>query len=300
MAMTHSLEVLRTFCVAAESINFRDAALRLAVSPQVVTRVVRELEDAVGEPLFHRSTRGVRLTTYGADLAARARPVLASVDELFRRESRSGTERIAGTVRIAAPSAVGRTFVPSCIARCVAEHPGLCIDLRLSEALSDVVAQQIDIGVRIGALRDNRFVARPVGKVGFRIVGSPALVRRTGKPASVAALMALPITALIDRNTGRPWPWELKGRPHVLPTSPTFVTDDPEAEVAAAVAGVGYSQLPDYFAGPYLRSGQLVSFFDDEAPKPWTLYVYRPQRSPVPARVRLLFDEIATAAGRLG
>ena len=60
--MSNRLEALRVFCAAADAANFRDAAVRLSVSPQVVTRAVRELEDQLGEPLFHRSTRGVQLT----------------------------------------------------------------------------------------------------------------------------------------------------------------------------------------------------------------------------------------------
>ena len=65
------LETLRVFCAAADAVNFREAASRLGVSPQVVTRAVRELELALGETLFHRSTRGVQLSSFGAQLVVR-------------------------------------------------------------------------------------------------------------------------------------------------------------------------------------------------------------------------------------
>jgi DNA-binding transcriptional LysR family regulator len=67
--MSNRLEALRVFFTAADAANFREAAVRLSVSPQVVTRAVRELEEELGEPLFHRSTRGVQLTDFGRQLA---------------------------------------------------------------------------------------------------------------------------------------------------------------------------------------------------------------------------------------
>ena len=86
--MSNRLETLRVFCIAAESTNFRDAAVRLSVSPQVVTRAVRELEEELGEPLFHRSTRGVQLTEFGRQLVERARTAVAGVEDLFDRKDR--------------------------------------------------------------------------------------------------------------------------------------------------------------------------------------------------------------------
>ena len=71
--MLNRLEMLRIFCTAAESRNFKEAATRLGVSPQAVTRAVKELEDHVGELLFHRNTRHNRITEFGEQLAARAR-----------------------------------------------------------------------------------------------------------------------------------------------------------------------------------------------------------------------------------
>ena len=293
--MNNPLEALRVFCVAAESGNFREAATRLSVSPQVVTRVVKALEDELGEPLFHRSTRGVQVSDFGMRLLERARTAVAGVDTLFERRDRRALSSHAGTVRVAAPSVIGRPFVLDALAPHVAEHPGLVIDLRLSEVIADVVQQQIDVGVRIGALRDSRFVARPVAKVHFHVVASPALLDRVGTPRDLEALFARPTTAFVDRNNGRTWAWLFKGGRQVTPANPAFVTDDPEAECAAAVAGYGFAQLPGFLAAPHLHAGRLVSLFDSLAPDPWPLYVYRAQRSPVPARVRLVYDTLLEA-----
>ncbi len=294
------LEALRVFAVAAEARNFREAALRLAVSPQVVTRVVKELEDALGEPLFHRSTRGVNLTHFGEQLCQRAREAVGGVDALFpSRAHRSAASEHAGVVRIAAPSAIGRSLLMQALAERVAAHPGLVIDMRLSEAIADVVEQQIDVGVRIGLMRDSRFVARPVARVGFHLVAAPDLLARIGRPADLEALLALPSTALIDRNTGRPWPWMFKGGRQALPSQVRFVADDPEAECAAVLAGFGIGQLAGFLALPHLQAGRLVELLPSTAPEPWMLHVYRARRTPVPARVRLVFDTLVETLGDL-
>ncbi len=292
--MSNRLETLRVFCTAADAANFREAAVRLSVSPQVVTRAVRELEEDLGEPLFHRSTRGVRLTEFGSQLAERARTAVGGVDALFHRSDRRALSQHTGTVRVAAPHVYAR-LIPQALAPLLASHPGLVLDLRLSEQHVDVVDQQIDIGVRAGPMRDARFVARSVGRMPLHVVGSPALIERVGTPRDLAALSALPLTALIDRSSGRPWPWAFSKKRLVTVSAPAFATDDIDAECAAVIAGVGFGQLIGPLAAPWLQSGALVAVLEADAPEPWPIQVYRPQRSPVPARVRLVYDALIRA-----
>jgi len=155
-----------------------------------------------------------------------------------------------------------------------------------------VVGGQIDVGVRIGDIRDSRFVARPVSPASLYFVGTPALIGRVGLPANEEALWDSPLTVLIDRNTGMPWPWMFKGRRERVPHDPVFVTDDPETECEAVLDGIGFGQLPGHLALPHLRSGRLVSILNESRPAAASIYVYRPQRTPVPARVRLVFDTL--------
>ena len=290
--MNNRLESLRVFCTAADAANFRDAAQRLAVSPQVVTRAVRELEDELGEPLFHRSTRGVRLTDFGRLLAERARAAVGGVDQLFRRIDRRTLSQHTGTVRVAAPGVLGRQYLPRALAPMLVAHPGLVLDLRLSNRRAAVVEEKIDVGVRVGPLRDSRFVAKPVGTMALYTVAAPALLARTGPPADVAALEKLPLTALIDLGSGRSYAWDFSRGRKFVPAAPAFVTDDHESECAAVLAGLGFAQLIAPLAEPWIKSGQLVRVLERHDPEPWPIYVYRVQRAPVPARVKLVYDAL--------
>jgi DNA-binding transcriptional LysR family regulator len=296
--MTRNLDALRIFCTAADAANFRDAASKLAVSPQVVTRAVRELEEELGEPLFHRSTRGVRLTDFGRGFAERARQALGGVEQLFRRSKHRELSQHAGTVRVAAPGVLGRRLIPQLLAPLLAEHPGLTLDLRLAERHADLVGEKIDLGVRVGPMRDAAFVARVVGAMALHTVAAPSLIERVGVPADIDALASLPVTVLIQTQSGRPWPWVFARNRKWVPATPAFATDDVDAECTAVLSGLGFGQIVGALADPYLASGHFVKVLEAHDPQPWPVYVYRVQRSPVPARVRLVYDELIRVLGQ--
>lgn len=286
------IEQLRIFCMAAESTNFRQAAIRMGISPQVVTRAVKELEASFGELLFHRNTRQVRITAFGERLMRRARESINALDDLFLDNNHSKDDALEGMVRIAAPGALTRTCLLPVFNRIAMQHPRITLDLRLSEVITDAVQDKIDIGIRIGFLRDSRYVARAVAKVAFFVCATPDLIARHGVPRTLEELMQRPLSAMVDRNTGRLWPWYFADEQQMTPRLPAFVTDDPDTEHRAVLDGVAFGQLPAYMAMPYLRSGALVTVLQELAPSPWDLYVYRPQRGPVPARVRMVFDAL--------
>ncbi len=286
--MLNRLEMLRIFCAASEARNFKEAAVRLGISPQAVTRAVQQLESHVGEVLFHRNTRRMQISEAGARLAIQAKAGIAGVDGLFER--REQPESVAGIVRITAPLGVGKDYLIPMLAELKASHPRLQFDLRLTDLAIDLVEEQIDIGVRMGFLRDSRTVARAVAPVRFRIVGAPALIALHGEPGSLQALADMPTVVSMDPNNGKAWPWFLANGRQWSPRSPAFAIDDTRAECDAVVAGLGFGQIPEFQALPLIRSGQLVEVLSQLAPEPWNLYVYRPQRGPVPVRTRLVFD----------
>lgn len=288
--MQNQLEMLRIFKVVAESSNFKEASVRLGISPQSVTRAIKELEERLGEPLFYRSTRNTSITEFGKQIALKCESLIDSVDTLFQSNKSTNLQQIEGLVKITMPNSLGKQYLLPALTAFLKQHPNIQFDLRFSDLIDNVVADQMDIGVRVGFFSNNRNVARRVNEVNFYIVGSPELIAKTGLPNSIDDLCSMPYTGLIDQNTGRIWPWSFADAPDCFPTAPSFVTDDPEAELAAALAGIGYAQLGDFLCEKYIRSGQLVCVLKDQMPAPWGIYVYRPQRGPVAERVRVVFD----------
>ncbi len=288
--MQNQIEMLRIFKVVAESSNFKEASIRLGTSPQSVTRAIKELEEILGEPLFYRSTRNTTITEFGKQMAQKSAGVIGQIDALFKPSKSASSQRLEGLVKITMPNSLGQQYLLPALNDFLINHPGIQLDLRFSNLIDNVVADQMDIGVRVGFFSNNRNVARRVNEMKFHIVGTPELITKTGVPNSVDDLFKMPYTGLIDLNTGRAWPWTFANAPDGFSIPPAFVTDDPAAELAAVLAGIGYGQLGDFLCEKYIRNGTLVPVLTEQAPAPWGVYVYRPQRGPVAERVRVVFD----------
>ncbi len=290
--MQNQLDMLRIFKVVAESQNFREASKRLGVSPQSVTRAIKELEELLGEPLFYRSTRNTSITEFGKLMALKSENVIDQMDALFQINKSPDTQSIEGSVKITMPNSLGRQYLLPALTSLAKIYPGIQLDLRFSDLIDNVVADQVDIGVRIGFFGESRNVARRARDVKFHIVGTPELIAKYGIPYQVNDICQMPHIGLIDQNTGRIWPWTFANEPDCLPTAPALITDNAEAELEAVLAGIGYGQLADFLCEKYIRTGELVSVLPEQTPEPWGVYVYRPQRGPVAERVRLVFDHL--------
>ena len=295
--MLNRMEMLRVFLVAVDSPSFREAAHRLGTSPQKVTRAVKELERMFAEPLFHRSTRQASVTAFGAQIAQQAREALNQFDELFVSSSESQGLGVSGRVGITAPHAIGRLYLADFLRPLMQQNPELRIELSLDDQLTDAVASRIDIGIRVGAVRDRRYIARAVAQVPLRIVAAPALIASVGVPSSVEDLKSMPLSTLIDRNNGRPWPWFFADGQSYLPPSPAFSCDDPETELEFVLAGLAFAQMPHYLADTYIHDRILVEVLAESAPVPTDLIIYRTQSGPVPPRVRLVYDHLMGCLG---
>lgn len=290
--MQNRLEMLRIFCAAAESKNFAEAAQQLGISPQSVTRAIQALEAQVGEVLFHRSTRQCQITREGERWAELAKRGIDGVDALFTAPASSSTGKVDGVVRLTAPQPIGQTTLIASLARLQAVCPGLQFEVHLEDEETDVVDERIDIGIRHGLIRDSRFVARQVAEVPFFIVAAPTLLKRTAVPRALTDLQLGPVIGTLDRRTGKPWPWFLWQQPQWVPRKLAFTSNSTQAECEAALAGMGFAQLPGFVAAPHLQRGTLVEVLPELAPPPWPISVYRPQRSPVSARVRTVYDAL--------
>ncbi len=287
--MFNRLDYLKIFCAAAEQQTFKDTAIKLNVSPQVVSRCIKELEKELGEILFARSTRSVKITTYGELFYAQAKNAISIVDDIFQHKFQADNL----TVKITAPPIMAKRFILPIIDKINKTNPDIRFDLRLSNFISDVVEDQIDVGIRVGSIiTDTRFIARPVSKVDLVVVGHKELVNKHGLPQSIDDLKRLPTTSLFDQTRNHIWPWFFNNKIKFTPQNPVFISDDAESEFQAVLNGMGYGQLPVYLAAPYINSGELIPVLPAlSANTPWDLFIYRPQSGPVPPRVRIVYDQ---------
>ncbi len=289
--MSDNIEKLKIFCTAAESDSFKQAAIKLKISPQAVTRAIKDLEQTFDEILFVRSTRNIQITQYGDRLYQKARPAITELNNLFYEAS---DENIA--IRITAPSVICSHFILPLLPKLKELDSSLKFTFKLSDTHSNVIEERIDLGIRIGpTIKDDRFIARSIGKFSFVIVATPDLLGRWGKPQSVQDLNEKPTVALAESTKDNLWIWSFANDVKFTPDFPELVCDDSQSELDAVLNHIGIGRIPLCLAQPYLDSGELVEVLSHESVEgTWDVFIYRPQRGPVPRRVRLVYDYFAS------
>lgn len=290
--MLKKLDALEVFCTAAETLQFKETANRLAVSPPVVTRVIAELEAYLGEALFVRNTRQVQLTDFGESFLPQAQQLLDDSERLFLDARRRHEDEMSGVVRVTAPVIPDEAAVLTALFQRLSAYPEIQVHWLKDTVRLNVVASQIDIGIRVGTpLSDGRLIVRHVGTVCEKIVAAPALVARLGMPETVESLRRdYPLSANIDENSGRVEAWSLGEEVTFTPRVPLVMSNDMYVELAAARAGRCATQVLDWVCEPYLANGELVELLDGYERPSWAVYLYRPQRHVTPKRVRVVFD----------
>jgi LysR family transcriptional regulator, regulator for bpeEF and oprC len=282
------IQQLIAFAQTARRGSFAAAARDLGGSPSTVAKSVSRLETSLGVKLFHRTTRQVTLTADGERLFGRCERVLAEIDDL--QADAAGTRTVpGGTLRVDAPTAYGRRFVMPLLAALQDAHPGLILEVRLQDAVADLVRDGIDFAVRIGHLSDSTLVARRIDAQHLVMVASPRYLQRHGTPTRVEDLSRHKAVAFRLPASGRSRPWQLRqGRRQVdLPVSHTVQLGDTEALATAARLGMGLCQIPDYVVQDDLATGDLVEVLPGLRPAPLPISTVVPSGRLVPPRVRV-------------
>lgn len=286
-------EAWAVFASVVEQRSFSGAAASLGVSKATISKAITRLEARLGTTLFHRTSRRLTLTDSGRSLAEHAQRILAEgqVAEEAARESATAPE---GLIRVAAPLTFGIAQVAPVIAEFLAAHPGIKIDLRLSDARVDIVAEGFDIALRIADLPDSSLRARRLGAVPTHVVGAPAYFEQHGRPRHPADLAKHACFAYT--NIANPDAWRFRragGEEAVVRIDGPLVTDNGEAMLPALRAGLGIARLPEFLVGEDIRAGLLDPVLDDWAVLPVGLHLLTPPGTLRPARVEALIDFLA-------
>jgi DNA-binding transcriptional LysR family regulator len=255
--------VVSAFVAVVELKSFTKAAKQLALSPPRVSEMVRNLEERLGVRLVERTTRSVAPTVAGERLLERLRPVL---DE-YQSALESTDEfrgRPAGLLRLTAPPPAADFFLGSAIPR----FPEISLDLSFNEALTDIVAEPFDAGIRLGEQIERDMIAvRVTDELPFVVAGSPAYFAQHGKPKSPQDLVAHDcIRIRFSSGTYLPWRFRVKRRDLEVHVKGRLVVNSVTVARRAAVEGLGLVQGPPIFIATDLAEGRLVTVLDQWAP----------------------------------
>ena len=285
----NKLDALKFFITAAETLNFREAAVKLAISPSVVTRTIAELENQLGEPLFKRNTRSIALTSFGELFLPKAKRLLEDSDALF--QTAKDDNEMKGVVRITLFRLPNHEQILYELLTALRPYPELFIDWRLDMMRLDTVEHRIDIGIRVGREPNPNFIIKSIAQVQHIFVASPDLLERLGAPKDFDDLrQRYPFSGLMNPETGKVWEFMLDGVNTFLPRHLEFFSTDPDTQIQAALAGRAVVQASDLACKEYLASGRLVKVLPEIQQEKWQLYLYRPYQTLTPKRVMKVFE----------
>lgn len=247
------------FAQIAEAGSLSAAGRALRLSPAMVSKRLARLEARLGVQLVHRTTRRLALTEPGERFHRDVLAIRAAVADAEARVT-GRTERLAGTLRISAPTSFGRLHVAPHLGRFLAAHAGLAVELELSDGFTDLVAERIDVAVRIAAAVPAQLAGRRLVGSGRVLCAAPAYLAEAGTPASVTELRRHRLLAA----TGQ-LPWRLAGpRGPVTVDGRAFVrTNSSEVVRELALAGTGIALRSLWDVGGDLAAGRLARVLPD-------------------------------------
>ena len=290
--MADELDGMTTFLAVAEAKGFRAAGERLGVSHAAVSQTLRRLEERLGVALVQRTTRSVRLTEAGERLYAAVRPALEEV-----RAAVAGVGELAdvprGTLRLHTSTVAQSTFGGSLLTGFLAAHPHVRLDVVVSDAPVDIVAQGYDAGIQLGEVIDKDMIAVPVtGELRLAIVGAPSYFARRGVPKHPRDLLQHDCLSWHPTPDAPPYRWEFSenGKEFSVAVPARVLSTDSSLNRRLAAEGLGVTLAFEANVREAVERGELVSVLESFcAPFPG-YFLYYPQRRQASRILRALVE----------
>jgi DNA-binding transcriptional LysR family regulator len=268
------------------------AARALRVPKSTLSRHLAQLEDALRAPVVVRGQRELVLTDVGARLVSESRGPLSALDEAIGNAAAQVTTG-NGFVRMTVPFDYG-AVVSALVLELLKAHPEVDVDLRLTDGVTDLRRDRIDLAVRVGTIQDDSLIARPLGHIHGVLVASPAFVdahKVLLSAPSPSCLAGIPCVAFTNPPFSNAWTLHAEGKQPVdVTVSGRFFATSLPAVRAAAVAGFGVARLPLYMARDEIAAGRLQVVLPGWAtPARPVQLVYPRTRHPLP-RVRTIIQ----------
>lgn len=286
---------MKVFVRVAQHAGFAAAGRDLALSPAAVSKHVSALEARIGTRLFDRTTRRVGLTEAGRVYLERCHECLQALDDA---DAAVGELARAprGLLRVTAPIDFGVNLEPV-LADVMNAHPGVVIDLQLSNRVVDLVEEGIDVGVRAAFSLDGNYVARPLALTRLAMFAAPSYLRRHGRPRRPEDLARHRCLVFAVPKPMTEMQFRRDGRQVRVALTPVMTSNNGAALMAAGRQGLGVVCAPSFLARPYLDAGELDPILLD-----WTLPEFRvfavyPHRRFLSPKVRVFVEALRARFG---
>jgi len=285
---------ISAFIAVVEAGGFTAAARRTGDSQSAISKAIGALEKRLGVVLFNRNTRSVTLTDQGRRYYDRAKPLLDGMDDADS-ELTNSTHHVSGLIRIAASGTFGRLHILPLIPDLLSLHPGLQVDVVLSDFVRDMVEDGIDLAIRVGPVNDPDAIARRVASTPLVCVGSRRYFEQNGIPKTPAELVDH--NCLLYRGSTESPHWSFvgpEGRFSVAVRG-NLTSNSVETIRAGVLAGLGIGRFAKVSLADDLRDTEVITVLDEFMGDARDISLIWPRRRFVPARVRRVTDFFAEA-----
>ncbi|WP_147125335.1 LysR family transcriptional regulator [Shimia ponticola] len=293
------LDALKTVLTVSQRGSFAAAARQLDMDPSSVSRAVAGVEDDLGIRLFHRSTRRLSLTEEGRIYVLRLAPLVEGLDEAAEQAKAQSVEP-EGVLRITASNAYGYERLVPLIKVFQDTHPKLVLDLILTDDPVDLIAEGIDVAIRLAPSVSGDLICARLHGTRYMVCSAPGQESVT-TPEDLRSMPCLRQNLPEFRDA---WRFRQAGDELTVPVTGPVLLSSPLALRHAARQGLGPALLPDWLVANDLRRGRLMNLFPDWQvtattfdTAAWLLY---PSRRHLPARTRAAITVLRQALGRGG
>lgn len=281
---------LEFFVLLARHRNLSTVARQLDLTPPAATKRLAQLEARLGVRLVNRTTRSISLTPEGETYLHYATRILADVREMEEVVSSSGSVP-KGLLRINATLGFGRTAISPIVSEFAAQHPQVEVQLDVTDRPIDLVESGVDLGIRFGALPDQRLVARRVLSNRRFLCAAPRYLARHGTPASLGDLASH--QCIIHRQNEDAygvWRFTRDGRAETVKVHGALSSNDGDIVLNWALDGHGILVRSEWDLAKYLESGRLRVVLPEFILPSADLFVYYPSKRDLSARTRAFID----------
>ena len=276
---------LVAFVRTVDAGSFSAASRLIGSSQSAVSKSVARLERRLGVRLIQRSTRTLSLTAEGTAYYERVGPLLRAIEEA--EDVVQVASEAKGLLRVSAPQEFGRMLIASWAPEFLARHPGVKLELNVTDRNVDIIREGYDLAIRMGALRDTELFSRKLADLHWILVASPAYLERRGHPQTIEDLRSH--SCLRYLTAGRPWPFEFASGDSIVPDG-QFDTDDSGSIRQAALNSAGIAYQLRMTVTDYLNDGHLVEVLPHLAMPALPAYALHAFGRQLPIRGRLFID----------
>lgn len=298
------LNDIALFVQVVRSGSFAEAARRLGVPANTVSRRIQQLEAQVGMRLLQRSTRKLALTSSGQTFHERCAGAVEGLNEAAR-ELMTGTQEPSGLIRIAAPADFFDFFLMNWTADFLAKYPKVRLEFVLSDATTDLIAERIDLAFRGGPMQDSGYIGRKIlCDSDEGLVASPAYIASRGMPRALQDLVNHDCISFAHPSSQVTWRLSgPDGTDEEVQTIAHFSANTAQTLRKAAVHGLGIALLPNPIARRDIEAGLLVPVLPQFKRMGRGLHVLYPSRRHLPlavsAFIELVMEKLNTQENSL-